>query len=188
MRRVLLTFAIVFMIAIAGSAFAQTTPYFQVYFDEDLKVAAEDCPPDPAGTVFDTLYIVAHNFDMWISAAEFAVDYGPHLSHWGERPVDTDLALGGTTGPNGVALSWPVPRSGWSAVLMMTVTVRWECSGCGGINDAEIVITGIPGHPNPRAVDFNTEESVYGVGMKSLICASVPVEETSWGQIKALYH
>ena len=43
MRKALLTFAIVFTIAMASTAFAQT-PYFQLYFDECMQEASADCP------------------------------------------------------------------------------------------------------------------------------------------------
>jgi hypothetical protein len=185
MRKVLLTFAIVFTIATASTAFAQT-PYFQLYFDEGMQEASADCP---GVGVVDTLYIVAHNFDMWIGAAEFQVDYTTHLTWLGEVAVGTDLVIGSS--PTGVAISWPTPRQGFNAVDMMHVTVMWNCDNCtgiGGTPGSEIIISEWPGKNAPRAVDWQTDVAVDGVGMTSLICAQVPVEETSWGQIKSLYH
>jgi hypothetical protein len=186
MRRVLLTFAIVFTIAIAGSAFAQTTPYFQVYFDAGLKDAAADCPAAPIGTVFDTLYVVAHNFDTWIMGAEFTIDYSTLLTVVGEEAVGADLTIGQSQ--SGIAMVWQTPRNGYNPVVMLIVTVVWECNDCAGLDDTEIVVREYPDKPSPRCVDFWTEEYVDGVGMTSLICSSLPVENTSWGQIKALYH
>ena len=35
--------------------------------------------------------------------------------------------------------------------------------------------------------DFPQYNLIPGVGLTSYICATVPAEETSWGQVKALY-
>jgi hypothetical protein len=169
----------------ASTAVAQT-PYFQVYFDEGLQEASADCP---GVGVLDTLYIAAHNFDMWISAAEFQVDYTTHLTWLGDAARNTELVIGSS--PTGCAISWPQPQNGFNTLIMMEVTVMWNCDDCfgiGGTPGSEIVINPWPGEPSPQAVNWQTESAVDGVGMTSLVCAQVPVEQTSWGQIKSLYH
>ena len=184
MRKVLLTFAIVFTIAMTSAAFAQT-PYFQLYFDEGLQEASADCP---GPGVLDTLYIAAHNFDMWISAAEFQVDYPVQLTWLGEVAIGSDLVIGQSFA--GVAISYPLPRPCFPSTILMRVTVMWSCDDCVGIPapGAEVVINEWPGEASPQAVNWQTEVAVDGVGMTSLVCAQVPVEETSWGKIKSLYH
>ena len=185
MRKVLSTFAIVFTIAIASTAVAQT-PYFQVYFDQGLQEASADCP---GVGVLDTLYIAAHNFDMWIDAAEFQVDYTTHLTFLGEEALNSTLVIGSS--PTGVAIAWQQPQNGFNTLIMMQVYVMWNCSDCvgiGGTPGSHIVVGPWPGKTSPRAVDWETEEDVDGVGMTSLICAQVPLEDGTWGQIKALYH
>jgi hypothetical protein len=188
MRKVLLTFAIVATIAIASSASAQT-PYFQVYFDQAMQESSADCPAAPLGTVVDTLYVVAHNFNTWVTATDFMVDYGTHLSWLGEFAIGTTLKLGDS--PTGVAITWQSRRNGWGPIPMLQVTVLWQCNDCNGISGtpgAEIVVLPNPGKIAPRVVETGTEQFIYGVGMTSLICALVPVEETTWGQIKSLYN
>jgi hypothetical protein len=186
MRKVLLTFAIVSMIAMAGAASAQT-PYIQVYFDAGFQEASADCPT-VVGTL-DTLYIVAHNFNMFIGAAEFMVDYTSHLTPLAEQANGTPLVIGESS--TGVAISWPLPQNGFDPFLMMTVTVEWNCTDCAGIGGtpgSELVVQAKPGKTSARAIDYYELTSVDAVGMTSLICAQVPVENTSWGQIKSLYN
>lgn len=188
MRTVLLTFAIFCTIAISGTAFAQT-PTFQVYFDEGYQDAAADCPAGPIGTVLDTLHVVAHNFNVWVGAAEFMVDYSDYLTWLGEEVIGTELKIGST--PDGIAITWPGRRNGFQALEMVRVTVQWMCNDCqgiGGTPGAEIVVMPYPGRTSPRIVEYNTQNYIDGVGMKSLVCAQVPVEQTTWGQIKSLYH
>jgi hypothetical protein len=188
MKKALLTIAIVFTIAITSSAYAQT-PYFQVYFDENLQEAAANCPAGLIGSHIDTLYVVAHNFNMWISAAEFTIDYTTYLAWLGDFPVGTDLKIGDSQ--TGIGLAWNIPVNGFGAAVLMTATVAWFCNDCAGISGtpgSEIKLTAYPGQTQPRAVRWPDSIAFEGVGMTSLICPSVPVQETSWGQIKSLYH
>ncbi len=188
MKKALLTIAIVFTIAITSSAYAQT-PYFQVYFDENLQEAAANCPAGLIGSHIDTLYVVAHNFNMWISAAEFTIDYTPHLMWLGDFPVDTDLKIGDSQ--TGIAIAWNVPVNAFGAAVLMTATVVWMCNDCAGISGtpgSQIVISAYPGQTDPRAVRWPDNVPFDGIGMTSLICPLVPVQATSWGQIKALYN
>ena len=191
MRKVLLTFAILSMIAIVSSASAQTTPYFQVYFDPYFTQTAADCPAAPIGSVLDTLYVVAHNFDAWVLSTDFRVQWSPYMNLLGEAAIGTPLKIGNST--DGVAVTWPSRRNGWQAIPILQVTAVWMCNDCNGIGgamdpDSEIIVLPYPGQPNPRFKEYITEVDIFGVGMKSLICAQVPVEETTWGQIKSLYN
>jgi len=190
MRKVLLTFAIVATIAIASSASAQT-PYFQVYFDANMQESSAPCPSAPIGTVIDTLYVVAHNFNTWVVSTDFMVDYGAYLTFLGEFAIGTPLWLGDS--PTGIAITWQQRRNGWQPIPMLQVTVMWQCNSCNGIGGptdpgSEIVVLPNPGKLDPRVVESGTEQIIYGVGMTALVCAQVPVEETTWGQIKALYN
>jgi len=185
MRKVLLTFAIVATIAIASSASAQT-PYFQVYFDSAMQESSADCPAAPPGSVIDTLYVVAHNFNAWVQTTDFMVDYGTHLTWLGEFAIGTPLTIGES--PTGVAITWQQRRNGWAPIPMLQVTVQWQCDDCVGKDNSPIIVLPNPGKIAPRVVEAGTDQVIFGVGMTSLICALVPVEETTWGQIKSLYN
>jgi hypothetical protein len=188
MRKVLLTFAIVFTIAIASSASAQT-PYFQVYFDAYFTETAADCPPPPVGHLLDTLYVVAHNFNAWLLSTDFSLQWSPYLTILGEEAIGTPLKLGNVQ--DGIAVTWPSRRNGWQPVPILQIPVVWMCETCdgvGGTEQSKIIVGPYPGQPNPRFKEYGTQVDMYGVGMTSLICSQVPVEETTWGQIKALYN
>ncbi|MGD8414153.1 MAG: hypothetical protein PVF33_07965 [Candidatus Latescibacterota bacterium] len=189
MRKVLLTIAILSTIAIASTASAQSTPYFQVYFDEYFTQTAADCPPGPIGSVLDTLYVVAHNFNAWVLSTDFRLQWSPYLTNLGETAIGTPLSIGNTT--DGIAVTWTSRKSGWQPVPILQITVAWMCNNCDGIGgtpESEIIVLPYPGQPDPRFKEYGTGIDIYGVGMTSLICAQVPVEETTWGQIKSLYN
>jgi hypothetical protein len=44
-----------------------------------------------------------------------------------------------------------------------------------------------PSVVSPRFVRYSDGALIDVIGMTSLVCAQVPVEETSWGKLKALY-
>jgi hypothetical protein len=183
MRKTLLLIAIVFTIAITGSAYAQ--PNIMVYFDEDMTLGAANCPPGPPGTVIDTLYVVANNFNMWISAAEFMIVYPPQLTVLGDN-FDTPLVMGTTS--TGVTIGWQSPKNCFGATVLAEVVVQWMCNDCVGNLDAPIDVVPNPSLGFLRAVQWPDTFTVNAIGMRSLICATTPVEETTWGQIKSLYH
>ena len=191
MRKSLLLIAIVFTSAITGSAFAQ--PNIQIYFDDGLTLGSANCPNAPIGTVMDTLYVVANNFDAWISAVEFQVFYPPQLFFVADN-LDTPLSIGSS--PTGISIAWATPKSCFGSTVLAQVLVIWQCNDCvsivGGVPnpDAPIDIGPNPGQnlTAARAVEWPNQTTFDIVGMRSLICATVPVEETTWGQIKALYN
>ena len=185
MRKSLLLIAIVFTIAINGSAYAQ--PNIQVYFDDGLTLGSANCPSAPIGTIPATLYVVANNFDAWISAVEFQVLYPPQLFFVADN-LDTPIVLGNTA--TGITIGWQVPKSCFGSTVLAQVIVTWQCNDCVGNLDAPIDVVAHPqqGLQYARAVQWPDETTFDIVGMLSLICATTPVEETTWGQIKSLYH
>ncbi len=185
MRKALLLIAIVFTIAITGTANAQ--PNITVYFDSGLTLAADNCPSAPVGTVPATLYVVANNFNAWITAVEFQINYPPQLLFVGDD-IDTPVVLGNTAA--GVSIGWATPKSCFGGTVLAKVNVIWFCNDCVGNEDAPVDVRAHPqqGLPFARAVEWPSQTTFDIVGMLSLICATVPVEETTWGQIKALYN
>ena len=94
--------------------------------------------------------------------------------------------------PLGIALSWKnAPGVAFTSLRLQEASVAWNCSGC---TDQNITVT-VKKHPASdatmpdymvRALDFNQNE-FWGIGMVAVICPTVPVEETTWGGIKAQY-
>jgi len=186
-----------FLLVPDGSA---QTPYLQVYFDPDFSATSANCPDDPVGSYIDTLYVVAHNFDAWLSAIEFKIRY-PNAIFWIIDMVDYDrhdLSLG--ISPTGIAISFPLPLSAHSPVLIMRVLIGWMCDHCSDQNAWSLIcFDGYPSSGYLRAVTYPDLNLIYGTSGTASICPlccdpqrcedlpPVPVEQKTWGQIKALY-
>ncbi|MHC4326315.1 MAG: hypothetical protein ACYSUX_18750 [Planctomycetota bacterium] len=185
MRRVLLVFLALLIASLGTSIVSAQTPNVQVFFDEYFGAThLEECPPDAPGTVTGYLYVVASNFGMWISAFEYAIDYPPQIL----PVVDITGGLDIGTSALGIATSWQYPINGYSPVLINKVMITFNCQLC--YEGTNIPITVIP-HPDTgflRASRYPDYTLVNGVGMVSLICPTVPTEDTTWGTIKALYN
>jgi hypothetical protein len=176
---VVLTVAFIGMWAYTASA---QTPHVVVFFDEDAWTqTTEVCQ---GNGVFDTLSVVAVNFNMFINAIEYAVNYPPSTVWIADLPV-TPLNIGTTAG--GVASSWSLPQNGFVPLGVMNVLIQWQCDDCGTSPNDPIIVA-----PNPltgfiRATRYPDNFLVEGVGLTSLVCPVVPVEEKTWGGVKALY-
>ena len=72
MKKILVVVCAVAFCLGAANAGAQTAvPYVQIYFDEGQSVTVlEECPTGPVGT----LYVVAHNWNMWMAAIEYLIE------------------------------------------------------------------------------------------------------------------
>jgi hypothetical protein len=180
-----MVFAIACAVTIAGSAYAQE-PNIQVYFD-DMSSAQADCPPvgTPWNTEFTTLWVVANNFDMYVAAVEFMIDYPPQLTWLGDI-YNTDTVIGNSA--SGVSLAWTIPLDAFDRAVLMQATCAWACDGCAGNENTPVDVVPNPNQGLLRALRWPDNVSFDVVGMRSLICATVPVEETTWGQIKSLYN
>lgn len=162
------------------------TENFQVYFDDNYTQATAECPAAPPGTVLDTLYVVANNFNMWVSAGELSVQYPAELAWIADIP-NTPLAIGST--PTGVAYSWTLPQSAFGPFEVCKVLVSWMCNDCAGtaFPGGQVIVQPHPQTGFARLVRYPDNVVVDGIGLTSLVCAQVPVEETTWGRLKALF-
>jgi hypothetical protein len=181
MKRVFVIVVALGLIALgAQTVAAQQLPHLMLYFDDLYTVGSKDCP----GVALDSCYIVAKNFDMWLQAIEFQVLYPPEMA-WIADDAGTALVIGDT--PSGIAASWPLPQNAFVPYAVAKVTFMWNCvAGCPQ-TDVPIRIISHPGSTKLRAIRWPDLGEIFPIGMTSLICAIIPVEETSWGKIKALY-
>jgi hypothetical protein len=171
----------------ATSASAQV-PYVQPYFDELHTVTVlNSCPTDPLGR----LYIVAHNWGIFMSAIEYQILYAPQITVLGDFVDEANILSIGQS-PTGISLAWKnTPGLAFKSLRLQEVSVFYTCTAC---NDENITITVVkhpasdPAQPDYmiRALDFWQDE-FFGVGMTAVICPTVPVEETTWGGIKSMY-
>jgi hypothetical protein len=197
MKRFLVVVCAVAVCLSAATANAQTAvPFVQVYFDEGWSVTnPESCPLAPAGTLTGTLYVVARNWNIWMQSIEYAIEYPPELVWLGDivNPA-TQLKLGDsptTSLSGGIAVTWRTRGNAFQPLLIQKASILWNCEGCFTQNITLRVVkhpsTAWPENWLVRGLESPTFAEVQGVGMASVVCPTVPVEETTWGGIKAQY-
>ncbi|NIM19173.1 MAG: hypothetical protein GTO51_02195 [Candidatus Latescibacteria bacterium] len=178
------TAAIVLAISLVGlwiaSAGAQGN--VMLYFDPWGSVGSKDCPPIPS--MIDSAYVYAKNFDMWLSAVEYKVDYPPQMIWLSEVPT-SDLTIGNTR--DGIAQAWQYPQNAFTSLKLVKIVFAWNCTTC-GTQDIPILVNVNPHTGGLTAIRWPDNAIIPGVGMVSLICATVSTDVTSWGKIKALYN
>lgn len=175
------------LITSSFSVLSAQTPFIAVYFDQALQQESATCPLAPPGTVLQQLYIAGVNFNTLIHGVEFRVSYPPELLWIGEiyPHPNAGIAVGST--PTGLALTYFAPwADGTSAFMIAEVTIQWQCSSCTGNTNVGVSVVQ---HPNGflRGQEAVTFTDIPAVGLTALICPTVPVEETTWGNVKALY-
>jgi hypothetical protein len=178
--------ALALTLFMVGAATAQV-PFFGVYFNQGNSVEA--LPPPPCGNpcpgfgIPGYLWIALVNANAYVTGVEFAVSYPPEVTWMAD--LNTQPVTIGTT-PTGFSMGWPLPQNGFVNVPVCKVLFLWNCDRCLRPN---IPITVIP-NPNTAFIGY-TDYPMFAphnaVGLTSLICACVPVEETTWGQVKSLY-
>jgi hypothetical protein len=178
----------------ATGAMAQSTPYFQVYFDNNFQTTQSVCG---APLTLAQLYVVMHNFPPYpIAGAAFSIDYPPALS-WISEAVPAGVKLGDSRSDNpGPGLGGVTIGFGYGilspGILALTVNCAWtyNCDCYSG--SQALVVRGYRyndpnGTADPVGVTDETFDNLPAVGMTSLICGQVAAESSTWGAVKALY-
>jgi len=175
------TLVVTALLATVVVASAQV-PYIAVYFDPYHTQEAKVCP----GFVVDTWYVAAVNFNTYITGADFAIQYPPAVTWMADLNLPP-VKVGNT--PTGLSMGYALPQNGYGVLELCQVQVFWNCDHCADpyYNNQVKVITnpltgflGVTDYPN-----FNL---IPGTGLTTLICPlGVPTEDTTWGQVKALY-
>ena len=176
MKRSLIVFAIVLL---AGAAVASAQiPNVEFHFKHAGEAVAECGGMD----VLDTAFVVVNNFSMWMSAIEYQVIYPPEMLLF----LDNTTGLNLGTSATGIATSWPFPINAYSSAIVNTVWFWWKCEGCPSFN-IPVQVAPHPYAGHLRAVRWPDNALINGIGITSLICPTIPTEETSWGKIKEIY-
>ena len=196
MKRFLVVVCAVAVCLGAATANAQTAvPFVQVYFDAGWSVTnPESCPTEPVGTTTGTLYVVARNWNVWMQSIEYAIDYPPELQWLGDF-VDpaTQLKIGSSPlALGGIAVTWQSRGNAYQPLLIQTASILWLCEGCFTAQNITLTVvkhpsTGWPENWLVRGIEAGSFNELQGIGMASVVCPIVPVEETTWGGIKAQY-
>jgi len=179
MKAKIMMAAIIAVMLLPGLVQAQT-PWVGVFFEDTLHDMQMNCP---GMGIVDTVFVVAGNFNAWLSGIEYKIDYPTQLGWISD--FDTPAVTLGTT-PTGISQGWGIPVNAFAPVVVTKVLVQWNCVDC---VSPDIPVDVVP-HPESgfvRATDFPDYEFINGVGLRSLICSTVPTEETTWGQVKSLY-
>ncbi len=182
MKRVFAIALTLCLLFVAGAAVAQT-PYIMVYYDNFYTIGNKDCPSGPPGTILDSVFVVAQQFNRWFVSVEYSINYPTQMSYFFEIPTST-LHLGNTV--DGIAQTWSFPVSGYEPALLNKVYFFWNCDGC-VVSNIPVVVANHPQTFQLGGVQFQTLEYFSVTGMTSLVCGTTPVEDTTWGNIKALY-
>ena len=155
------------------------------------QVILPECPlggDEPfTNPMLGEFYVIAHNWNMFMTAIEYSIVYPPQVMFPTDLPADPSwLVLGASQ--IGISISMPTPFNTFGDRLLETVRFIWNCSEC-EVPNIEFKLEGHPdsgSYPLIRAVDRFGDEH-YGQGTSLWICFTTPVEETTWGGIKALY-
>jgi hypothetical protein len=121
---------------------------------------------------------------MWMSAIEYKIVYPPEIAFIGDNTGGLDIG----SSPIGIATAWTFPLNAFTTVLINQVSIIYMCQLCVGISEVAIDVVPNPDSGQLRAIRWPSDEFVTAVGQRSLICTTVPAEETTWGSIKALYN
>jgi hypothetical protein len=177
----------------AGSAIAQV-PNVQVYFDPAHTQTQAVCP---GGAPFAgppvNLYVVMNNWNMNVTGVDFSISYPPELSWLGDNLPDplTSVLIGNS--PTGIAIAYAncCAQDGFQAIEVLRPLVVYGVCECvpGGLPKPIVVGGYTPmGKTKPTAVRKEDFQEFDGLGMTSLICPDfIATEQSTWGQVKALY-
>jgi hypothetical protein len=180
MKTLLRVTAVLAVSLMAVGAQAQMSPTVGVFFDQSFAQMAEDCP---SGGGIDSAFVVAMNFNTFVSGIEYSINY-PTTMTWVSDYGTPPVTIGST--PTGISEGFALPQNGFSPIIVAKILFLWNCAGC-VVTDDPIIVSAHPISGFVRATDFPNYDFINAVGMTSLVCATVPTEETSWGRIKSLY-
>ena len=161
-------------------AFAQT-PAVQMFFDEQFQVPAMEC----TGAVLDTLYVVANGFDAQIVDIEYLIYLNVYLLWIADLIEPTYTATG--TSVAGIVVSFPAPVDATGPFLIQRILFEWLCDGCPHDGIPYIQVRPHPISGKVQATRWPDLVKIEAAGMTNVLCGVIPVEETTWGQVKALY-
>jgi hypothetical protein len=192
MKKVLAVVSALLIMSIAVGASAQGVPNIQVYFDAAGSAAIHPAPCPGVG-VIDTWHVIANNMNSFFNVVEYSISYPPAVTFLADIPEPDPLnqpalVVGASGFPGGVALGWAIPMNGFSSIKVSGSLVAWNCSSCLGFANSPVVVTpGLNGFV--RVVKMPGNVPITVIGMTSILCADpVPVQETTWGNVKALYN
>lgn len=171
------------------------TPSVSVYFDEDLTRVEPSCPDQPPGTVLGTLFVIAEHFPAPFIQLEYRVKFPAEVLYLGEV-VRGGSAVG--VSPIGIIQTWETPQDASSHLVVNEIWMLWMCVYCME-TDIQICVDTHPETGYFRALRWPDMAAIYPMSHTAVACPllhtyppctispPVPVEETTWGEVKSLY-
>lgn len=193
MKRALAVALVAMCIGVFANVATAQVPFVQVFFDADEfgEGYSETQSACLSTTGVSNLYVVTQNWNMFVQAVEYQVQFPPQVFYLGETPNTgvNDLFIGNSS--TGMSIAYNLPQNGFAPILLSTLNVigTGACN-CAAMTPYAITVVGEPnGNPaKPRAVRWPDFAVLDGVGMTSLVCPGfVSTTESTWGGIKALY-
>jgi hypothetical protein len=178
----------------AGSAVAQV-PNIQVYFDPAHTLAQTNCPGTPPFSGLPVeLYVVMNNWNMNIAGVDFSIAYPPQMQWLFDNLPDPDTSVMLGNSPTGIAIAYAncCAQDGFQAVEVLRPSILWGVCDCNSapVGGYPLVVGGYTplGKTQPSAIRKEDFVEIAGIGMTSLVCPGiVATEQSTWGQVKALY-
>jgi hypothetical protein len=173
----------------AAGATAQV-PFFHVYFDDNGNGVYGETQANcgPVNTP-ELLYLVLANANTFVAAVDYQVSFPAgllFLSDGYPTVPGGSLNLGDSQAGN--AVSYGLPRSGFSPILVSTISALWTGACDCAFGAQPIVVGPYPDKPKPAFVRWPDYLEFEAVGMTSLLCPGpVSTTSTTWGGVKALY-
>ncbi len=148
---------------------ATATPILELYFDRALTQQHANCPEAPAGSVLDTLYLVASGFDTPLEGIEYKIEFPPEIIWLGELESNDGLWMG--TPDQGRTMAFFTPQDASGRVVIQEFVILWLCEGCATTN---ITIEFAP-HPMTGSLRAVTSDLVFEevIGFPSYVCGLV---------------
>lgn len=184
MRFAISLLLVVIIIGISLPVVAQT-PKIQVFYDPAMGPLHTNRVCQGVG-VLQTLYVIALDFNTFLSGAEFQLEYPPELVWIADQAVPP-VTLGST--PAGISMGWATPLNAFGPVVLCEPLVMWTCDFCPVFNLHKVNVKPHPlfGASNPRVTDWPDNDLIEANGVAAKVCFFIATEETTWGQIKEIY-
>ena len=153
---------------VAAAPAAAQNGTLTAYFDPGWTERTGECP----GPVVGSIYIVAENWDFFVSGIEFKVEYPPSMTWLADLDIPP-VTIGSS--PNGVSIGWPLPQNGFFPIQVMRALVLWNCTGCDSPNQ-QIKVVGHPVSGVVQIARFPDYALVEGRGRVSVVCPEVALD------------
>jgi len=173
---ILICFLMCFPVGIYG-----IPPSLQVYFDEGFSQPnINECR---GMNQLDTLYVVARNFNVDIISIEFRIEYPPEFTWIQDLGIPANT-LGNTS--TGLRMEWDIPQSGTEPLLILKLLVLWNCDDC-FILGHQLFVQANPLSGRLGAERYPDRVFIDAIPLESLVCGILPIDQTTWGRVKAIY-